>query len=58
METLTIGGTVGFFASIGLPAIATYLVIAGEILGGIGIILGAFTHLGAWLSLPILIVAT
>ena len=34
-DTFTIDGTVGFFASIGLPAIAAYLVIAGEILGGI-----------------------
>ena len=35
VETFTIEGTVGFFESIGLPAIAAYLVIAGEILGGI-----------------------
>jgi putative oxidoreductase len=34
-DTFTIDGTVGLFASIGLPAIAAYLVIAGEILGGI-----------------------
>jgi len=51
-------GTVGFFASIGLPTIAAYLVIAGEILGGIALILGAFIRLAAWLSLPILIGAT
>jgi len=58
VETFTIEGTVGFFSSIGLPAIAAYLVIAGEILGGIALILGAFTRLAAWLSLPILIGAT
>ena len=58
VETFTIGGTVGFFESIGLPAIAAYLVITGEILGGIALILGAFTRLAAWLSLPILIGAT
>ena len=58
VETFTIGGTVGFFESIGLPAIAAYLVIAGEILGGIALILGAFTRLAAWLSLPILLGAT
>ena len=29
VETFTIGGTVGFFESIGLPAIAAYLVIGG-----------------------------
>ena len=58
VETFTIEGTVGFFESIGLPAIAAYLVIAGEILGGIALILGAFTRLAAWLSLPILLGAT
>jgi len=58
VETFTTGGTVGFFESIGLPAIAAYLVIAGEILGGITLILGAFTRLAAWLSLPILLGAT
>jgi len=58
VETFTIGGTVGFFESIGLPAIAAYLVIGGEILGGIALILGSFTRLAAWLSLPILLGAT
>jgi putative oxidoreductase len=58
VETFTIGGTVGFFESIGLPAIAVYLVIAGEIVGGIALILGAFTRLAAWLSLPIFLGAT
>ena len=50
VETLTIGGKVGFFASIGPPAITAYLVIGGEILGGIGLIPDTFTHLAAWLS--------
>ena len=58
VETFSMEGAVGFFASIGLSAIAAYLVIAGEILGGIALILGAFTRLAAWLSLPILIGAT
>ena len=58
VETFSMEGTVGFFASIGLPTIAAYLVIAGEILGGIALILGAFIRLAAWLSLPILIGAT
>ena len=58
MENLTIGGTVGFFPSIGLLATAAYLFIAGEILGGIALILGAVTRLAARLSLPILIGAT
>ena len=49
VEIFTIDGTVGFFASIGLPPIAAYLVIVGEILGGIALILGAFTRPAAWL---------
>lgn len=36
----TIGGTVGFFESLGLPAIAAYGVILAEIVGGIALILG------------------
>ncbi len=51
VETFTIDGTVRFFASIGLSAIAAYLLIVSEILG-------AFTRLAAWVSLPILIGAT
>ena len=35
VETFTIDGTVGFFASLGFPSLAEYLVIVGEILGGI-----------------------
>ena len=58
VEIFTIDGTVGFFASIGLPPIAAYLVIVGEILGGIALIIGAFTRPAAWLSLPILNGAT
>ena len=58
VETFTIDGTVGFFASIGLPPITAYLVIVGKILGGIALILSAFTRPAAWLSLPILIGAT
>ena len=56
--TFTIAGTVGYFESIGLPAIVAYLVIGGEVIGGIALILGIFTKLAAWLSLPILLGAT
>ena len=58
VETFTIGEAVGFFGSIGLAAIVAYRVIAGEVLEGIALILGAFTGLAAWLSIPILIGAT
>lgn len=54
----TIPGTVGFFASLGLPAIFAYLTIFGEIAGGIALILGVYTRLAALLSLPILLGAT
>lgn len=48
-------GTVGFFASLGLPAVAAYLVMAGEVLGGIALIIGFRVRTVALLSLPILL---
>lgn len=54
----TIPGTVGFFESIGLPAIVAYLTIFGELAGGTALILGIYTRLTALLSLPILLGAT
>ena len=56
--TFTVAGTVGYFESIGLPAAIAYLVIGGEVIGGIALIVGIFTNLPAWLSLPILLGAT
>ncbi|KAF7597801.1 MAG: hypothetical protein CGU28_16550 [Candidatus Dactylopiibacterium carminicum] len=54
----TVPGTVGFFASLGLPAIAAYLTIFGEIFGGLGLLAGFRTRLVALLTLPILLGAT
>jgi putative oxidoreductase len=54
----TPAGTVGYFASLGLPAAAAYLTIAGEIIGGAAIVAGIKTRLAALLSLPILLGAT
>ena len=54
----TIPGTVGFFESLGLPAIVAYLTIFGEVVGGIALILGIYPRLVALLSLPILAGAT
>ncbi len=51
----TIPGTVGFFASLGLPAIAAYLTIFAEVVGGTAIILGLYTRLAALLSIPLLL---
>lgn len=54
----TVPGTVGYFASLGLPPIAAYLTIAGELLGGLALISGTYTRLSALLMLPILLGAT
>lgn len=55
LTVFTVPGTVGFFASLGLPAIAAYLTIFGEVVAGVAIILGLYTRLAALLSLPILL---
>ncbi|MEJ2014866.1 MAG: DoxX family protein [Limibacillus sp.] len=47
----TVGGTVGFFESLGLPAVLAYATIAAESLGGLALILGVFTR---WVSLALL----
>lgn len=54
----TVAGTVGFFESLGFPAIVAYLTIFGEVAGGLAIILGVYTRLAALLTLPILLGAT
>ena len=54
----TIPGTVGFFASLGLPAIVAYLTMFAEVFGGLALLLGVYTRLTALLSLPILMGAT
>jgi len=51
----TVPGTVAFFASLGLPAIAAYLTIFAEVVGGVAIIAGLYARLAAILSLPVLI---
>lgn len=56
--TFTVPGTVGYFESIGYPGFFAYLVIAGEILGGIALVLGVWTRTVSLLMLPILIGAT
>ncbi len=54
----TIPGTVGFFESLGLPAIVAYLTIFGELAAGIALIIGVLPRLAATLSVPILLGAT
>lgn len=56
--TFGLAGTVGYFQSIGYPGFFAYLVILGEIGGGIALVLGVYTRYIALLMLPILIGAT
>jgi putative oxidoreductase len=57
LKVLTFGvaGTVGFFESIGYPALFAYLVMFGEIAGGIALITGVYARTAALLMIPILI---
>ena len=54
----TPAGTVGFFASLGLPAILAYATIAVEIVGGIALIAGVFTRYVSIAMVPVLLGAT
>lgn len=56
--TFGIAGTVGYFQSIGFPGYFAYLVMLGEIGGGLALILGVYTRTIALLLLPIMIGAT
>lgn len=56
--TFTVPGTVGYFESIGYPGFFAYLVIFGEVGGGLALILGLWTRTISLLLLPILIGAT
>jgi putative oxidoreductase len=46
----TPAGTVGFFASLGVPGWFAYPVMALEVVGGIALVLGYY---GRWLALPL-----
>ncbi len=50
----TPAGTVQFFCSLGLPPVTAYLVMGGEILGGLALIAGFWTRWAALAALPIL----
>lgn len=54
----TLPGTVGFFASLGLPAIAAYLVVFAEVAGGLALIAGAYTRIVSLGLIPVLLGAT
>lgn len=54
----TVPGTVAFFESIGYPGFFAYLVIAGEVAGGLALITGVYARVAAVALIPILIGAT
>lgn len=54
----TPAGTVGFFASLGLPAVLAYATIGIEVVGGVALIAGVFTRYVSIAMLPILLGAT
>ncbi len=54
----TVAGTVGFFESVGYPGFFAYLVILGEIAGGIALIAGVYTRYVALALVPIMVGAT
>jgi putative oxidoreductase len=51
-------GTVGFFASLGLPAFLAYATIGVEVAGGIALIAGVFTRYVSIAMVPVLLGAT
>lgn len=51
----TPAGTVGFFASLGLPAFLAYATIGIEVLGGLALIAGVFTRYVAIAMIPVLL---
>lgn len=51
----TLPGTIGYFESLGLPPIAAYLTVFGEILGGTALLLGVFARTAALAAIPLLL---
>lgn len=51
----TLPGTAAYFASQGFPAWTAYLVVAGELAIGLGLILGILVRVASVASLPILV---
>ncbi|HYD65965.1 DoxX family protein [Azospirillum sp.] len=54
----TVPGTVSFFESIGYPGFLAYLVILGELGGGLLLLLGTYTSLVSLALVPLMIGAT
>ena len=60
LKVMTFGpaGTAAYFQSIGYPGAFAYLVILGEIGGGLALIFGFYTRIIAMLLVPIMLGAT
>ena len=58
VSVFTIPGTVGYFESLGLPAVVAYLTILGELAGGAALVLGIGTRIAAVALIPIMLGAT
>lgn len=58
VNVFTIGGTVGYFESLGLPGLFAYLTIFVELVGGTALILGVATRLTALGLIPVPVGAT
>ncbi|MBI3453468.1 MAG: DoxX family protein [Rhodospirillales bacterium] len=54
----TIPGTVQFFASLGLPAFVAYATMAGEVVGGVMLVVGIWPRAVALALMPVLLGAT
>lgn len=46
-KVMDLQGTLGFFGSLGIPAILTYLVVVIEIFGGVMVLLGIYARIAA-----------
>jgi putative oxidoreductase len=51
----TLPGTAQFFASLGLPAGLGYVIFAAELVGGVMLVMGAYTRVVAFALLPVLL---
>lgn len=58
VSVFTVAGTVAYFESLGLPAIAAYATIGAEAIGGIALILGIQARYVAAALIPVLLGAT
>ena len=58
LVVFTLPGTVGFFESLGLPAILAYITFAAEAIGGIALLVGFHARWAALILIPIALGAT